>query len=295
MVQEYIVNIGLPVVERWERCAGALWSLSQGRNAPVPPPYPAQTMPVSMPNGSSTFVYHGHSVNANSSPLRVIDDDYDIDIDDLTPAELESLALVERCASLEADLGTVHAQLTAAEEVLEESLAREANLRAQLEAQATYAHQAHLSAFVEGLGSGTPVRHQLSRHPPPLTQMPTTPSRLSSYRTTITTPRINRVDAPSSQIGSLFAAPHVPSSSQTGNLFAAPHAYQTGSLSVAPHVESLANYYKFLWEHDLAGFIPSLDALRKGVPISSWSEQMKLLDIPADKMDTVMSLIANAC
>ena len=34
MDQQYIADIGLLVVEWWEICAGAMWSLTQGRNAP---------------------------------------------------------------------------------------------------------------------------------------------------------------------------------------------------------------------------------------------------------------------
>jgi hypothetical protein len=266
MVQGYITDIGLPVVERWERCAAAIWSLTLGREAAVPRPYPAQTVPASIPNGSSTFVYYGHSVNT-TNPRRVISDDYDDNIDDLTEAELESLAILERCASLEADLITVRAQLTATEDALSESLAREANLRAQLDAaQAT---RTHVSALVDGLGSGTPVRR--SRHASPLPQTPTTPSRASSYRPTTTTPRVYR---PTQQLSHVDA----PSPSK----FA------------APQVEALANYYNFLREHDLSEFIPALDTLRKSFPISLWSDQMKLFNVPVDKLDTVMMLMANA-
>ena len=273
MVQEYIVNIGLPVVERWES-AGAMWSLTQGRNAPIPQPYPTQTIPASIPNGSSTFVYHGHSINNNPVPRHVIVDDYNDDTDELTPAELESLAILDRCASLEADLITVRAQLTATEDALNKSLAREANLWAQLDAaQATHAH---VSALVDGLGSGTPVRCQLSHHPSPLPQTPTTPSHPSSDHTATTTPRVYCSAQPLSHVGG-------PSPSQNSNHFA------------APHVEALANYYNFLREHDLSGFISALDTLRKSIPISSWSEQMKILDIPVDKIDTIMGLMANAC
>jgi hypothetical protein len=274
MVQEYIVGVGLPVIERWESCAGAMWSLTLGVNAPVPQPYPAQTVPASIPNGSSTFVYHGRSVDANSTlPCRDIVDDYDDGIDELTAAELESLALVERCNSLGADLITVRAQLTTTENALNESLSREANLRAQLDAaQAT---RTHVTTLGDGLGSGTPVRRQLSRHPSPLPQMPTTPSRSTSYRMAATSPRLYRPAQPHSQVDS--ASP-----SQNSGFF------------TAPHVEALANYYDFLREHNLSGFIGSLDTLRKSIPISSWSEEMKHLDIPLDKIDTVMNLMANA-
>ena len=185
-----------------------MWSLTQGRNAPIPQPYPTQTVPASIPNGSSTFIYHGHSINNNPTPCHVIVDDYNDDTDELTPAELESLAILDRCASLEVDLITVRAQLTATEDALNESLAHEANLQAQLDAaQAT---RAHVSALVDGLGSGTPVRHQLSCHPSPLPQMPTTPSCPSSYHTATSTPRVYRSAQPLSHVGSPSPSLHGP-------------------------------------------------------------------------------------
>ena len=256
MVQGFIVDIGLPVVERWERCARAMWSLSLGRNSPVPPPYPTQTVPSSFPVGSSTFVYHGQSFDAKPT-AHVIADDYESDTDEWTPAELKTLEFMEKCASLETDLETVYAQLSAAEEALNESLAREAILRTQLDA------------------AQTPIRRQMSRHPSPFPQTPTTPSRPSAYRSAITSPRVYRPAQPLS---------HIDSPSRFQN---------TGSSPLpAPHVEALANYYNYLNEHDLSGFIPSLDTLWKSVPISSWYEQLKQLDIPEDKIDTVMCLMA---
>ena len=277
MDQEYIVDIGLPVVERWERCSGAMWSLSLGRKSPVPPPYPAQTVPTSIPIGSSTFVYHGHSVDANPASHHDIDGDYnnyDNDADEWSAAELESLALLEKCASLEDDLITIRARLTATEDALTESLACEANLWDQL--NAAQASRAHVSAVVDSFGSGSLVRRQLSRHPSPLPQTPTTPSRPSSYHPATTTPRVYRPTQSLSHVDS-------PSPSQNSSPFTA-----------APHVEALANYYNFLREHDLSGFIASLDILRKNIPISSWSEQMQRLGVPVNKIDTVMRLMATS-
>jgi hypothetical protein len=276
MVQDYFVNIGLPVVGRWERCARGMWPLTQGRNAPVPQAYPAQSVPASIPNGSSTFVYHGHSVNTNPTPTpsRIIVDDYDDDSEELDQAVLESLAIVERCALLEADLFTIRAKLTATEDALNKALSCVANLQEQLDAgQAT---RAHVSALADGLGSGSPVCRQLSRHPSPLPQTPTTPSRPGSYRIATTTPRVFHQAQQLSQLDG-------PISSQNGSPFA------------APHVDALRNYYSYLTDHDLSGFIPALDTLRNSFPISSWSEQMKLFDFPLDEKDSVMSLMANIC
>jgi len=230
-------------------------------------------VPASIPIGSSTFVYHGRSVNANPTPHCDDVDDYDNVTNEWTAAELESLTLVERCTLLEDELITIRARLTATEEALDESLAHEANLRAQLDA--AQAPRAHVSALLDGFASGTQVHRQLARHPSPLPQTPTTPSRPSSYRTATTTPPVYCPAQPLSHVTS-------PSPSQNSSPFAAPHV----------RVEALANYYSFLREHDLLGFIPSLDTLRKNIPISSWSEQMKHLQVPVDKIDIVMSLMA---
>ena len=172
---------------------------------------------------------------------------------------------------MEANLVTVHAQLTATEDALNKSLSCEANLQVQLDAaQATCAH---VSVLVDGLGGGTPVCRQLSHHPSPLPQMPTTPSRPSSYLSATTTPQVYCPAQP------LF---HVDSSSPS----------QNSSPFATPHVKTLAKYYNFLKEHNLSGLIPSLETLQKSILISSWSEEMKHLGIPVDKIDTVMTLMA---
>ena len=141
---------------------------------------------------------------------------------------------------------------------------------------AAQATRAHVSVLVDGLGSGTPVHCQLSHHPSPLPQTPTTPSHPSSYHMAATTPRVYHSAQPLSHVGS-------PSLSQNNNHFS------------VPHIEALANYYNFLREHNLLGFISALDTLQKSIPILLWSKQMKILDIPVDKIDTIMGLMANAC
>ena len=213
MVQDYSVEIGLPVVERWEQCAAAMWSLTQGRNGPVPQPYPTQTKPASFPNGSSNFVYHGLSIKAKSIVRDDMVDEY--------------------------------------------------------------------NGVTDELSADSPVNYQLSHCPSPsphLPQMPTTPSHSSTYRTPTTSPLVYHKAQTLSQVDS----PVSPSLlSQNSSPFA------------TPNVEALAKYYTFLTEHDLLGFIPSLDTLQMNFPISSWFEEMKHLDIPVDKIDTVMILMAN--
>ena len=166
-----------------------MWSLTQGRKCPVPRPYPAQNEPASFPNGSSNFVYHGLSVKAKSTVWDDMVYEYEGVTDELSAAELESLAILERCSFLDEDLKTVHAQLTETQDALRGSLACEASLRAQLDA----------------LGSRSPVNYQLSRRPSPsphLPQTPTTPSHSSTYRTPTTSPLVYHQAQTLSQVDS---------------------------------------------------------------------------------------------
>jgi hypothetical protein len=79
MTQQFITEIGLPVIERWERCARAKWLLTRG---PSPLPYPEQDD--ATPNGSSTFVIHGR---------RIVTDPTD---DTATPHQLQPFEITLR-------------------------------------------------------------------------------------------------------------------------------------------------------------------------------------------------------
>ena len=61
--QQFITEIGLPVIEWWERCAREKWPLTQGQFKLPPRPYQQQKeWLAATPKGSSTFLIYGHEV-----------------------------------------------------------------------------------------------------------------------------------------------------------------------------------------------------------------------------------------
>jgi hypothetical protein len=86
IVQRFIRDIGIPTIERFNRCARLLWNMPP-YSGPIPAPYPMQTTsPIASPPGSSVFTYYGKQNRA-----AVVDSDSDDD--QSTGFETENTAL----------------------------------------------------------------------------------------------------------------------------------------------------------------------------------------------------------
>jgi hypothetical protein len=76
IVQQFIRNIGIPTIERFNRCIKLLWNLPL-YSGPIPAPYPLQpTSPIASPPGSSVFCFYG---NLKQNQTIVVDSDSDDD------------------------------------------------------------------------------------------------------------------------------------------------------------------------------------------------------------------------
>jgi hypothetical protein len=85
IVQQFIRDIGIPTIERFNRCSRLLWNMSS-YSGPIPAPYPMQTaLPIASPPGSSVFTYYGKQNRA-----AVLDSDSD---DNDKPQSTENTAL----------------------------------------------------------------------------------------------------------------------------------------------------------------------------------------------------------
>lgn len=74
IVQQFIRDIGIPTIKRFDRCARLLWKTGQ-YSGPIPAPYPMQTTsPIASPPGSSIFTYYGKQNRA-----ALVDSDSDDD------------------------------------------------------------------------------------------------------------------------------------------------------------------------------------------------------------------------
>lgn len=128
LVQKFIVNIGMSVIEKWEQCAGKFRTLTQGKGGPIPNPYQSRPMqPEATPRGSSDFVYTG------SPPRRVAVDEYGYEVDELSTEVVEMLYLMETRDEYKEQLDKMISVLATTEEALAKSLAREKELRSELD------------------------------------------------------------------------------------------------------------------------------------------------------------------
>ena len=113
IVQRFIRDIGIPTIERFDRCARLLWNTPL-YSGPIPAPYTMQTTsPIASPPGSSVFTYYGKQ-------NRVAVVDFDSDDDD----ELQSTGFNTENTALRTQLEQVHQSLKRAD-VLANSHRRE--------------------------------------------------------------------------------------------------------------------------------------------------------------------------
>ena len=124
MVQTYIINTGIPTIKQWERCARSNWLINNSRSHQVPLPYPPQPIqPDATPRGSSTFVYNGRPINSDSNDGE----------EELTESMMEQLDLIEQREYYKYQVETIQSKLSITENALRDSLAREEQLKYELE------------------------------------------------------------------------------------------------------------------------------------------------------------------
>ena len=278
LVQKFIVDIGMPVIGRWEQCARSIWPLTQGAGGRIPLPYPSQPIqPAAIPRGSCTFIYNGR---LNSDQLRhVVVDDDEYEADQILQSTVDAINMMEQRDTYKAQLDAVQSMLSATEEALGESLAREEQLRFELSNA-----RGILSTRIDGTDSNVNVsRRQLgsaSRHSP---------------HTPRITPHISRITSPmpASHHGNAFASSSR-ASPISRRLFGSPSPCSEGpsESDISPEIDALAAYYDFLTTHQLTRLRSTLDLIRRSIPISSWAEQLEKANVPSDLIDSVMVLMA---
>lgn len=132
LVQKFIADIGIPVIEHWEECAQDIWPLNQV--APVPKPYPSPALqPEAQPSGSSTFLYTGHRLRVRTDPPRhmVVDED-GYEEEEITQDMVEMMNMMDQLDTYKAQLEEVQSELATTKEALAASLSSEENLRGLL-------------------------------------------------------------------------------------------------------------------------------------------------------------------
>jgi hypothetical protein len=282
ITQQFITEIGLPVIERWERCARLKWTLTQGQGISRPLPYPEQDeRPTATPIGSSTFVIHGRKVVADASAdagqAQVIDDDdegYEAFEPSLT--ELQVFDALEKCAYMESEVESIRAEFEAAQgelmetkKALSDALARECALKSRLDAALV-----QLSALVQSSPSPQASPSSPSRRTPMAT--------FTSSQFGVAVPVTPRKQIYSFNAGS-------PAKRQTYS-----HSPRLESTSQVLVADSSVDYHNFLALHGISHLTSCVEYIRKNVPISSWSDHLHQLDISSDIISTLISFLLKA-
>lgn len=299
MTQQFITDIGLPVIERWERCTGIKSSYPQhsGKNPPQPHrEQDASEWQATTPNGSSTFVIHGHKVVADTTDEAASQREVGFDDEDgcyvafdPSPAELQIIDALEKNAYLDNEVKSIRQELCETKKALSDALARECTLNAQLDAA-----MGQLSGTDNG-ASGSQPRHQLpfTRQPFPYPQAsPSSPSRriptyTSPLRGAVTPRKLTSFNpatpaTPANHSGSLHL--------QKSPLFGTTSHFQGGARAT----ESFADYHDFLDYYNMSHLTSPLEYIRNNIPIFSWSNHMEQLNISSDKIPTLVSLLLKA-
>jgi hypothetical protein len=263
--QQFITDIGLPVIKRWEHCARLKWSMTQGHGNPPPPPYPEKDeQPVAIPNGSSIFVIHGSKVTADDAALHQ-ENDSDDGYSQFEPSsmELQLLDVIEKNAYLEDEMSSLRQELIEMKKALSDALAREYTLNAQR------------SPFTPSRHSSTsPSRRTLTYTSTSPLRAPLTPRKLTSFNSS----------SPAGHSGS-SRLPETPLFEESSHVWGG---------QVPRSTESFADFHEFLDFHNISHLTSTLEYIRNNIPISSWPEHMEKLAIPSEKIGSIVSLLLKA-
>jgi hypothetical protein len=312
LVQQYITDIGMPVIERWERCARTLWSLTQGDGNLLPLPYPSQPMqPDAIPRNSSTFVYHGRPLTPPSPHNVTVIDEYEEE--ELTPSMLEIIDMIDQRDTYKSQLETAQAALSATERALRESLAREEELKRQLE-NSTAILSTHMDGTDPNINvsrrqAGSTSRHgfptphvahhatsptrRVVHQTPPASRIaspPTLLDRFDNFSPASASHRRNVLTSPSraSPISRrLFASPVAPSSHSEG-------PDEPEASATTREMKRLTDHYDFLEIHNLTHLRIALDVIRGSLPISLWAPQLENVGVPPTLIDSLIISMVGA-
>ena len=257
--------------------------MTQGQGGQVPPPYPPQPIqPDATPRGSSTFVYNGRQLKPDR---RVVDDEYEEE--EVTSSMVEMLNLMEERDNYKSQVDAAQRALSRTEFALRASLAREEQLKSELDTS-----RAMISTFE---GSTDPARYNSPRlHQTSPIANPTTPFQNRSDRFSHVSP------TPPSRCGNAYTSPS-PANQVTRKLFPTAGASPSrgegssdsdGSASRA--MDSLADFYNFLNRHGISHLRSTLDVIRHANPISNWALQLEEAGVPYDLIDSAMVLMIAA-
>jgi hypothetical protein len=249
IVQRFIRDIGIPTIERFNRCARLLWNMPSAYSGPIPAPYPMQTTsPIASPPGSSVFTYYGKHQAAVADP--------DSDDDD----EPQSTGFKIENTALRTQLDQVHQSFKWAEDVFTNSHRREQPL-------------AHISN-----GSSSQPRPITPANTPSRT-IPRTPERTLSSQSSKTNNFFSPMGTPSRHKSgpSNLLSPCGAGSSQARLSVTPIRAFPENQ------------YTAFIDANGLIELHPAIDLVRRRVLMFNWKDELLNLGITQDLVADLMS------
>lgn len=271
IVQRFILDIGLPTIERYETCAiAARWITPTSRSTPLP--YAQQSFhPPADPATSSNFIYHGR-------PPVVVIDDYDDEDNSLIFTASQIQLRSENESLLKAELETAKEDLKQTQDALAESQRREQDLLAQID------HLTNGSASLPSIP--TSIASQT---------VPRTPEHVN----------VNRGRHPRSQNArdsplQFFSPVASPSRRVGGSSFP---ALSCGADRVPVMLNVLTSprpvtlspgtmYSDFVHANGLDDVFSHIDVIRRNVAPFLWKDELEKIPIDGDKVIPLMAVMA---
>lgn len=268
IVQRFISDIGIPTIERYERCANNIWKLPKSAQSPQPL-LQHGIIPKAWPPNSSCFVYHG------KKPATIIDNNNN---DIITPSQNQLLSWVESEGFLKAELMLAKGRIGDLETDLADSRRREQELLVQIE---------HLT----NAGAATPNRH---RTLPVSQKSPQVPTEYGTFfedrnlddRFQIKHPT-NAVAPPATLRTPNSGCHRSPAFSQKSPL--SPLRHKTFS----PAPTATTEYGSFIEIHNLDDMFPAIDIVRRKVAMYLWRDELLNAGVPEDLLPQLMAVMSS--
>ena len=279
IVQRFINNIGIPTIQRYERCAKNGWKLLTSTECP--PPFSEHGIfPRAWPPNSSRFNYYGKK--------SVIIDDNDNDNDILTPSQHQFISFLENEGYLKQELMLAKDRIGKIQTDLADSRRREQDLLVQIE---------HLT----NARAATPNRHRtltfsqksqqvqnVSSRASPVAEVPTQPTEYGMF--------FEAHDLDDKHLTNAVAPPATPSRRRTPTFIqkSPVHSHlRHKTFSPAPTASATMEYGTFIDTHGLDDIFPAIDIIRRKVAMYLWRDKLLNAGVPEELLTELMEVMCS--
>ena len=288
IVQRFISDIGIPTIERYERCANNIWKLPKSAQRPQPLSQHG-ILPKAWPPNSSCFNYHGRK------PVTITGEDDDHNI--ITPFQHELISCLEKEAFLKAELMLAKNRIEDLETDLAVSRQREQELLVQIAHLTTATPNLHRSL---AFNQKSPQIQNIPPHASPVAQVPTENGTFFEGHNLDDMFHVrhltNAVATP--------ATPHTPNRhrtpafSQKSPQVHSPLCHKTFSLAptartFSPAPTATTELGTFIESHNLDDIFPAIDLVRRKVAMYLWQDELLNAGVPENLLPQLMAVMSS--